>query len=320
MNSEYDVYEPGTGYVLQVVAVLVLGLASAGHGRARAAREHRQRGRGPGAPTGRASTPREQGDGVNRRRFLIGAGSAAALAGAGAVGIGAWAVDRRPTALVYRGPASCPGCSEAVAALLESSPTSHRAVFCGPDEDVPLTADTLAGTGVYAQPGGGDVGPAWRHLRHEAGAIRDWTRAGGRYLGFCLGAYLAGSSPGLGLLPGDTDRYIDSPGASVTTTDDTIVAVEWEGRPRHMFFQDGAVVRLAPGAVARGVVDVLATYDNGEVAAAVARYGAGRVGVVGPHPEAGATWYSDAGLTNPDGVRPDLGHDLVERTLALPAP
>jgi len=60
---------------------------------------------------------------------------------------------------------------------------------------------------------------------------------------------------------------------------------------------------------------VIATYDTGTAAALVADYGAGRVGVVGPHPEADHSWYDDAGLTNPDGVHPDLGHDLIESTV-----
>jgi hypothetical protein len=52
----------------------------------------------------------------------------------------------------------------------------------------------------------------------------------------------------------------------------------------------------------------------------VTSFGAGRVGVVGPHPEADRSWYRDAHLTNPDGVQPDLGHDLVESTVGGPAP
>jgi hypothetical protein len=59
---------------------------------------------------------------------------------------------------------------------------------------------------------------------------------------------------------------------------------------------------------------VLATYDTGAVAALVTSYGAGRVGVVGPHPEADRHWYP-RGLTNPDGIRPDLGYDLIQATV-----
>jgi hypothetical protein len=47
-------------------------------------------------------------------------------------------------------------------------------------------------------------------------------------------------------------------------------------------------------------------------------YGEGRVAVVGPHPEADASWYADHDLTNRAGVRLDLGHDLVEAAMADP--
>ena len=215
-------------------------------------------------------------------------------------------------ALVYRGPGACDGCAESVAALLEGAPRPFTVQYVGPDEDVPLTAEGLAGADVYAQPGGDDdLDGTWRELRGAADAIRDWTRDGGRYLGFCMGAYLAGDDPGFGLLPGSTDQYITSPDASVHDERDTVVQVRWRDEPRHMYFQDGPIFLLDDDAD----FSVLATYDNDTLAAVVAPYGKGRVGVVGPHPEADASWYEDAGLENPDGIRFDLGHDLIEETV-----
>ena len=49
---------------------------------------------------------------INRRRFLIGAGAAGATIGLGWAGLSALSSRERPLALVYRGPASCSGCSE----------------------------------------------------------------------------------------------------------------------------------------------------------------------------------------------------------------
>jgi hypothetical protein len=43
-------------------------------------------------------------------------------------------------------------------------------------------------------------------------------------------------------------------------------------------------------------VEVLASYTNGLIAAAVAPCGSGRVGVLGPHPEAPSEWYQDYDL------------------------
>jgi Biotin-protein ligase, N terminal len=243
---------------------------------------------------------------LTRRSFVTGA----LLAAAGADPTRLLAAERRPLALVYRGPAALPGCPEALAALLQDSPSKFRTVFCGPGEAVPLSATTLELATLYAQPGGGDLDPAWRHMQRYAPEIRAWVSRGGRYLGVCLGAYLAGRDPGFDLLPGDSDEYTETHGATVRSTRDTIVTVRWRGRCRHMYFQDGACFRLR-----RGAGEVLATYENRLPAAVVAPHGGGVVGVVGPHPEADGSWYADAGLRNPDGVRFDLGYDLIETTL-----
>ncbi|MFX0592312.1 BPL-N domain-containing protein [Melissospora conviva] len=256
---------------------------------------------------------------VNRRLFLIGATVVAAgLAGASGYTGYRLLSDDRPLALVYRGPVSCDGCSETVAKLLENSPLRFRTAFCGPDEKRQISAQTLAEAVVYAQPGGGQVRPAWNRLREHADDIRGFVRDGGNYLGFCLGAYLAGDEPGFGLLPGITvDGYVYGSESSVRGTGDAIIEVRWRGQERHMYFQDGTQFRLSAGTTAT----VLATYDTGTAAALVADYGAGRVGVVGPHPEADRSWYDAAGLTNPDGIRPDLGYDLIESTVpAYPGP
>jgi glutamine amidotransferase-like uncharacterized protein len=222
----------------------------------------------------------------------------------------------RPLALVYRGPAACSGCAESVAKLLQNSPSHFQTKFVGPDGDIPLSAATLATAVVYAQPGGGSLDSAWRKMRKYATVIQAYVRNGGTYLGFCLGGYLAGATPGLALIPGDTNSYTDTAGATVQNSDDTIVTVDWRGKIRHMYFQDGPVFQLKHGATAT----VLATYPNKTPAAIVTTYGRGRVGVVGPHPEADQSWYSDADLTNPDGIRPDLGYDLITTTLHLPVP
>lgn len=218
----------------------------------------------------------------------------------------------RPVALVYRGPASVPGCPEAVAELLRGSRWGLDVRYTGPREDVPLNARSLAGATVYAQPGGGTLDHGYRHLRRKRGAIRDFVRSGGRYLGFCLGGYLAGATPGFGLLPGDTDQYIASPAATVDSEDDTQVEVTWRGRRRTLFFQDGPYFWVHRD----GAATVLATYPNGTIAALVAGYGKGRVGVVGPHPEATEDWYRDAGLAPAQRLGTDLGLDLLDTVMA----
>lgn len=218
-----------------------------------------------------------------------------------------------PLALVYRGKAAPEECSEAVSALLRSSRHGFDVRYVGPREEIPLTPAVLARATLYAQPGGGGLDPAYRRMRKYKSPIRAFVAAGGRYLGFCLGGYLAGATPGFGLLPGDTDQYIATWGATVTSEHDTLARVHWRGRPRHMYFQDGPAFLLQPSA--RGV-SVLARYPNDEIAALTAPFGRGTVGVVGPHPEAPIDWYDHHGLADPDGLDADLGHDLIDAVVS----
>jgi glutamine amidotransferase-like uncharacterized protein len=251
---------------------------------------------------------------ITRRRFVTGALASVALFAGAAAGTFAGDLSAAPMrAAVYRGrgAGSCDGCSEAVARLLGSAPTPFDVVFVGPNEMLKVTPETLNGVVLYAQPGGGEVGPAWSHLSGEAEAIREWVRNGGNYLGICLGAYLAGSDPGYGLFPGRVYRYIDSDDATVSSPDYTTVETIWAGQSKQMYFQDGPAFEVNPGAPAA----VLATYPGGEAAAVVASYGRGRVGLIGPHPEADRDWF-DSSTDDPQlSIHPDLGYRLIERTV-----
>jgi glutamine amidotransferase-like uncharacterized protein len=212
-------------------------------------------------------------------------------------------------ALVYRGPGGCPSCSDAAADLLRSTGRGFRIRFVGPAEPLQLTAATLRTADLYVQPGGdGTLEQAYAALGSRAADVRAFVAAGGRYLGLCMGGYLAGHGPGFDLLPGDADQFITQPDAGVTTAADTVVQVSWRHRPRFMYFQDGPFFVVDGGA--RGV-DVLATYANGEISALVAPYGRGYVAVSGPHPEATADWYEFNHVTDPDTFDTDLGRDLV---------
>lgn len=213
-------------------------------------------------------------------------------------------------AAVYRGPRSVPGCPEAAADLVRAAGLAPR--YVGPGERVGLAAALARSPRLYVQPGGGELDEAWAEVQHDEGAIRRYVRAGGAYLGVCLGGYLAGSTPGYGLLPGDTDSYVRRPGGDLSTTGDSVVEVCWLGRPRRLYAQDPPVFLLDERAAG---TELLARYRNGDVAAALVGYGRGAVAVTGPHPEATDDWFTDAGLTP---VRPsgsDLGVDLVGRLL-----
>jgi len=220
----------------------------------------------------------------------------------------------RPVALVYRGRKTVEkSCAEAVAQLLRASPWRFEVEFVGPKEARPLSAETLRGATLYAQPGGGTLEKSYRRLSGQSADVRDYVTSGGRYLGTCLGGYLAGATPGFDLLPGDTDRYIDLAGASVSHDGDAIIPVLWRGRRREIYFQDGPHFVLD----SEDGVEILARYTNGAIAALVAPCGRGRVAVVGPHPEATADWFDDVGGRDCATDCSDLGQDLVD-TLMRP--
>lgn len=217
-----------------------------------------------------------------------------------------------PVALVYRGPAGCDGCSEAVAHALRTADDEWDVRFVGPDDE-DLSPAALESASLYAQPGGeGTVRAAFGYVEDDADALTAWVADGGRYVGFCMGGYFAGFDPGYGMLPGDSGQLIAEPGAEVTDEADTTITVDWGGETRTLYFQDGPyfVVDDETG------VDVLATYvSTGEIAAMVAPYGEGRVGVVGPHPEATQDWYDVEGITDPDGLDTDLAQELIARVM-----
>jgi glutamine amidotransferase-like uncharacterized protein len=128
--------------------------------------------------------------------------------------------------------------------------------------------------------------------------IRNFAHGGGRYMGFCLGAYLAGKSA-LDLMTSGIDVGSETlqKNAQVHGDEDTTIQLNWKfnastGSPklekaRWAYFQEGATML--------GLEDsdphVVARYSaNQDVAASVTPYGKGFVGLVGPYPEAYELW------------------------------
>lgn len=222
-----------------------------------------------------------------------------------------------PRVVVYDGPAACSDCAAAAATWLAGELPNATIEFAGPDGIRDMDAATLAGAALYVQPGGGDdVAQAYDDLGPEArAAITDYVRGGGRYLGICMGAFLAGSDPGLDLLgSSDTGGYIDLPNAEVRDDQDTLVTLNWDGRNVQAYFQDGSYV--AGNLAGFGVV---ATYPGGPAVAVVGPSGDGVVGVIGTHPEAPASWYTEAGLpTDGRTGNQDVGDDLLHRLMTWP--
>ncbi|KAL2028534.1 hypothetical protein VTO58DRAFT_109564 [Aureobasidium pullulans] len=230
----------------------------------------------------------------------------------------------RLNAMIYRGTSGCEGCSESVQVLLESAYPDINVTFAGPDEDVQINAESLRQVDIFVQPGGPDLEQAWEEAEPYAADMRDFVARGGWYLGFCLGAFLAGPDTGFGLIPeGDkAAREIERPNAQVDDMEDTVIQVDWtfstgkkQGtteRERWLYFQDGAAFILSD----HSPTTVLARYSqNGDVASTLNAFGQGWVANVGPHPEADQSWYDLEDVGNPEGVRSDIGIDFVRAAL-----
>ncbi|MEQ3551118.1 hypothetical protein WIS52_11605 [Pseudonocardia nematodicida] len=230
------------------------------------------------------------------------------------------APDGRPVAVVFADAWTRPSESdhtddtESVAALLRAGRHGFDVRTAGPAGERSLR-DALAdpSTVLFAYPGAdGDDETAFRRLRRDRGAIRRFVRGGGRYLGVCMGAFLA-ERGFLDLLDGRVEEYWSRKGATVTTPDPSLVTVSWRGRDRTLYFQDGGAIVL-PRRTRRDA-EVLATYPDGPAAAVVTSFGDGAIGLVGPHPDAPRSWFDDHGLDHP-GDADDLGQDLLDTLMA----
>eukprot|EP00900_Chrysochromulina_parva_P009242 jgi/Chrpa1/18319/Chrysochromulina_OHIO_Genome00004172-RA len=191
-------------------------------------------------------------------------------------------------------------------AVQEALGSHFEVVFAGDhcDMDVPTALATLQ-PAIYIQPGGGDdMAEAWAAVGPVKSAIREYVRGGGRYVGICMGAFLSSKGAedddfeGFDLLSEagwDAHDYKETEGADVTDMNQTLVEVEWRSNNARIFFQGGPSFVKLPAEQVTGRVagEVLATYTNGDAAAIVVPFGDGKVGVIGPHPEATKSWYAD---------------------------
>ncbi|WP_448650410.1 BPL-N domain-containing protein [Pseudomonas fluorescens] len=193
---------------------------------------------------------------------------------------------------IYRGPAGCADCSENVKTALQRLGPNYQVDFVGANEPIDITPQNLARYDLYVQPGGGqDIPAALDSLGDaRAAAIRQFVAKGGRYLGLCMGAYLADNG-NLGLIPYDLDTEAGRPGFEASGIADAAVRVTWNGKPDHVFYQDGPYF---PKPDAAAPYTPIATYRNGDVAAARYTYEKGVVVLSGPHPEAGREWFENA--------------------------
>lgn len=97
------------------------------------------------------------------------------------------AAPAAPLALVYRGPGTCwKGCAEAAAFVAWRA--GYRVRFVGSGE---TGANVFQGASVWIQPGGRAIDQARAMAPELKAHVREFVEAGGGYVGFCAGAFMA---------------------------------------------------------------------------------------------------------------------------------
>lgn len=194
----------------------------------------------------------------------------------------------KPIAAVYRGPA---GDGTSAGDVLDGT-GQWQVVYVGPN-DLSI-ADGLNGAELYVQPGGGDDYMVnWNAVKDYKDAITKFVGSGGAFIGVCAGAHLSNDHPplfpGFGLSSpfAETFDYVDQPGAEIKDAKDYVITVNWRSVPQQVYFQNGPGFNFADKLSEAGKqqCQVLAKYQNGDIAAMTMPYRSGSVGIMGPHPE-----------------------------------
>lgn len=199
-------------------------------------------------------------------------------------------VLKAQVAVVFAGAGTCDGCAEAVALLLQQQQYQVRLV----DEHQLQTA-TLQGASLYVQPGGSDdiMDTLTVLSASQIQSIRDFVKQGGNYLGICAGGYLAGQytdqaagSKAFALVElAEIDQEITGDNSAQFIS----LRLPGEASTRNVYYQAGP--HFGSTLPANG--KALAYYaGSNHIAARISDYGKGRVGLIGPHYEADASWYA----------------------------
>ena len=169
---------------------------------------------------------------------------------------------------------------ECASALYSVLMTKHKVRMI---HHITLTEENLADVDCIAFPGGLDDADNFDKLLSDRKEIvQQFVNRGGRYLGICMGAYLADKDYFNILKNIRVEQYIKRPGADFIREESTVLPVKWYKTNYCMYFYDGAVFV--------GNLDkarIVATYLNRDAMAIIQD----RVGLIGCHPESQLDWY-----------------------------
>jgi glutamine amidotransferase-like uncharacterized protein len=148
-----------------------------------------------------------------------------------------------------------------------------------------LTKKNLETIDCIAFPGGlGDADNFDFLLRDKKKLIKKYISEGGKYLGICMGAYLAGRHYFDILEDADCFQYTRRKNSEIKQEKETIINVRWKNKYYDMFFYDGCAIIGD-----ERKFKVYSRYQNSDPMAVVQK----NVGLIGCHPESPKNWYED---------------------------
>lgn len=213
------------------------------------------------------------------------------------------ALEPRNIAVYMQEPIAAKDCATAIKKVLK---TRYSNVFIISHDT--CTKETLAKLDCLVFPGGEkDVDNFDTLIKDKARLVRSYVKKGGRYLGICMGAYIAGPMYFNILGSTSAEQYVADPTSEISTEKETIADVTIAGKIYSTYFYDGPVFEKY-----LRTNNVLARYKNGKAACIIKKYKQGKVLCVGPHLEAQKSWYSDKSYWH-SGVQHKLLLDMVDK-------
>jgi len=211
-------------------------------------------------------------------------------------------------ALIYSGVGACKdGCVEAAAQVAIRAGLEVEYV-----KAAQIRPEIFKDAAVWIQPGGDAIQLSGAISATKKALISDFISRGGKYLGFCAGAFFADQKvddantvPGLGILPGVTQDYTKEKAPM-------ILPMIWKGQLRYVYFEEGAAIYPNNQG---SHVNVVAVYENFIPAVVTFKHGLGKAALSGVHPEAPSDWKAADQLNDPDGSDFDLSDDLMHQLL-----
>jgi glutamine amidotransferase-like uncharacterized protein len=210
-------------------------------------------------------------------------------------------------------------CADAVCEVLNNSGL-YEARMIGPDSypRLPFTAENIQDADCLVMPGGlGDSDQFDYELIDDRKMVCDYVAKGGKYLGICQGAYFAGHHYFNILTDLKAVQYIKRRKSCVKRLDHDVVNIVWEDVGEvPMYFHDGAAFIPTKKEIK---ANVIGRYLNSDIAAMIQKYRKGRVGVIGPHPEAMKWWfYSQTRIRHrwKDSIQHKLLLDFIKKLLS----